>query len=221
MTFPNAYNGITKVFVAQILQIIGEACMIFGIGSGSLILFSQTTGGAITYGVLTMVFIAAGFVLPLIALIINLIGLHTGGKDDDSIQSAFVLSVFVLIIEAVSVILSIIFRSSQTISGNVSDVISNICEVIVMILVINGVCSLAEKLGKDKIIDSGRHIMTMVIIMYAISILSRLIMLLFGRSGAGNVIAFILQIAAGVFSIICYILYLVFLGKGKNMLRDN
>ena len=224
MTFPNAHKGISKVFVAQLLSLIGSVCGLIGIGATAMIAvsaLSDSAGGAVTYSVVAGVFFVAAAIVPLVGFILNLVGLYQAGKDEENIRSAFIISIFVLIVEVVSIILGAIFKNPYTISGNVSEMLSNICQVIVMVLVITGVSNLAAALGRTDMDDRARLILTLVIVMYGLSIISRLILIIFRQGTAVDTISTIFSVAAYVFEIITYIMYLVFLGRGRSILASK
>ena len=124
MTFPNAYNGIKKVFTAQIMSLISAGCIVFGsllaLGSGVALSVTGVAGGGF--------FIIAGAVLSLLALIFNLIGLYTAAKDEPSFNTAFALSVVELI---VGIVLGII----QNFNG-VFSIISSIVSLVLGIFIL-------------------------------------------------------------------------------------
>ena len=111
MTFPNGYQGVKKLFTAEILQLICAGCLIltgiaFLIGAGAAAAGSGS--GALTLDVFGMIFLIATIVLPLIAYIISLVGLHQAAKDDENFRIAFIFAIIGLVLTVVAGIVNAI-----------------------------------------------------------------------------------------------------------------
>ena len=223
MTFSNAYHGVKKVFTAELLKLFGGVCLLIAAVLGALAVGAAADGaatGAGVSGIGSIVFIAAGFVLPIIGYIMNLVGLHQAGKDEDGFKTAFTISIFALIIAVVAGILTA-FNVGNGIADNIATIVQRICEIFIFVLVVGGVANLADRLGKTQMIGKASTVLTIFIVCWVINILASLVDVIFGVNDTTTTITSIAGIVVAVFSIIGYIVYLVFLGKAKNMLRDN
>ena len=232
MTFHNAYHGVKKVFTAKLLRLIGAACALIGLviallTAGDTIVSVVTSGmteadPARIIGVLivSVILVIAFLVLSLIGFIMNLVGLAQAGKDDSSLSSAFIISIFSFIIQIVSYVFMALNVSGGFVD-NIARAVASVCEIIVFVLIVNGITSLAEQLRKTEIIGTGTKLLVVYVISYGLAIVANLVVMFFGVTEATAVIAVIMFALYLVFSMISYIVYLVFLGKAKNMLRDN
>ena len=223
MTFSNAYHGVKKIFTAELLKLIGGVCLLIAAILSVLTAGAAANGAAVGAGVSgagTIIFMAAGFVLPIVGYIMNLVGLHQAGKDEDGFGTAFIVSIFALIIAVIAGIFTG-FNLFSPIADNIATVIQRICEIVVFVLVVGGVASLAARLGKENMIGNANAVLTIYIVCWVIAILASLVDVIFGINATTATITSIASIVVAVFLIIGYIVYLVFLGEAKNMLRDN
>ena len=83
MKFPNAYLGIKKLFAAGIISAIGSLLLM---GSLITVLFSPTNE-ALLLVVAVLSVIAS--VTVIVSLVLQLIGLVEGGKDEDALRAHF------------------------------------------------------------------------------------------------------------------------------------
>lgn len=223
MRFPNAYEGIKKVFTAQILSVIGYACTFLA----AILALTATTaavatgsetalvGGAIGGGI----FVIGGAVLSIISLILNLVGLSRAGKDEKSFKTAFIISICSLIVSIV-----------QAIIGNfvvVTPVVSVIFQIVVVVLycimvyyVITGIRTLASQISDTAMDEKGRKLFMLIAIVYIVELICLIVSMLV-RSETLAVITVVVTIVAGIANIVAYIIYLVYLSKAKNMLAQH
>lgn len=222
MTFQNAYQGVKKLFTAEILNLIGVACLLISAVIGLLTLSAAVAGsdgGAVASGVGTIIFLAASVVLPIIAFIMHLVGLNQAGKDEDYFKTAFIYAIFALVIRFISAIFTML-NVGNGIADNIANTFSRICEIIVFVLVVYGITNLADRLHKSEILGTASKLITLYIITYGIAIVADLIVIFFPSETAVK-IGGIMSLISAVCSLIAYIIYLVYLGKAKALLRDN
>ena len=222
MKFPNAYQGVKKIFTAEILSLIGAACMIIFAVFGVVALAGMATASgdtALTGGIGLAVFGLAGGILSLIGLLFLMIGTKRAAQDEPIFNQAYMYILCSLILTLASLIISSIWLYGTW--DNMSTTIANILAMIATIFIINGVQNLANKLNRPDMVATGNTYMILLIIGYAIQIIVRVIPVFFGADAATSIVVGILSLAAEIFSLIVYILYLVFLGKAKKMLAEN
>jgi len=222
MKYPNAYQGIKKIFTAEILALISSACMIifaiFGIVAIAGI-SASSDDVAVAGGLGALLFGAAGGVLALIGLILLLVGTKRASADEAMFDHAFIFIVCSLILTVASTIISSIWATGMW--DNLSTTIANIFSMLATIYIVNGVQNLAKKLNRQDMVAKGNTYMILLIVLYAVQIIARVIPVFFGANAASSTAAGTLSLAAEVFSLVVYILYLVFLGKAKKMLQEN
>lgn len=236
MRFPYAQKGVKRLFTAEILALIGVICMLAGTIAGAAI-FAVTISNAITYGgdfygvisssgsalIVMLLFLLAYFVLTVIAFIMRLVGLGTARKDDVRFKTAFILALCALIGTVVGGILSGAGAAGLTsgdtgliIIGVIIVLLSAIAQLLVEIFVITGVRSVSEQLANFKLAGTAKTLLVIIIIIYALEIISAIVSGIGLTSGTMQTIAGIMMIIAAILGIVKYILYLVLLGKAKT-----
>ncbi|MBR3403470.1 MAG: hypothetical protein IKG67_14660 [Parasporobacterium sp.] len=222
MKFPNAYQGVKKIFTAEILSLIGAACMIIFAVFGVVALAGMATASgdtALTGGIGLAVFGLAGGILSLIGLLFLMIGTKRAAQDEPIFNQAYMYILCSLILTLASLIISSIWLYGTW--DNMSTTVANILAMIATIFIINGVQNLAKQLNRPDMVATGNTYMILLIVVYAVQIIVRIIPVFFGANAATSRVVGILSLAAEIVSLIVYILYLVFLGKAKKMLAEN
>lgn len=235
MRFPNAFKGVSKMFAAEILKLIATgltiATGVAGIVSSAgviklasegvqltdeLVASNVNVGGLVATGILGV----GAMILYIIAYIMNLVGMHQAGKDEDNFRSAFGISIAVLIISIGTAVLT-----GLSIGGNVPENIAStartICEIIVMILVVGGIMNLAEMCRDEKMVRFGKTVSVLILVFVIAAAVATFISIFFGRLAWAQHVEGILDIISGVALFIGYIIYIIYLGKAKKMLREN
>ena len=220
MTFPNAFNGVKKLFTSEILKLIAAVCAIVAAVAGIIALAgveADAVAAGVGGGIAATVFGVGAAVLLLIAYILKLIGLKKAGNDEPKFQQAFLLAIFALILSVVASILS----SLNVGNGVVDDIVSifaAIADILIVVFVIQGIQNLAEKLNQNGMAETGRKLLIIILVFYILGIVATLVVIIFGSNVATGVIAGILAVVAQVLKMVGYIVFLVYLGKAKNML---
>lgn len=216
MRFPNAANGVKKLFTAEILSLISTFAMIIAVclavvaaaGSNA----QNITSGTVAAGMGTIILMAAAAVLAIIAGILALIGLIQASKDEVAFKTALIATIISLV---AAVIMGIFSRYSVV--QSICQCIQNIMSVVVTVFVIQGIINLAGRLKEREIAAKGKTLMTILIVIFALAFVASLISAIFGGALAST-IAGIIALVALVLDLIGYIIYLTLLAKAKKML---
>ncbi len=224
MSFPNGYKGVSKLFAAEILMLISSVILVvsggIGIGIASLTAATQLTVAAVAAIGIVGILILAASIVVLIAMIIKLVGLAQAGRDERNFKIAFNISIFVLVLAVASAVLKLIMGATSGID-EVVQLIQRIGEIVVIFLVIGGIQSFATSLGNERIMRRGSAIAWIIAIPYALGAIADMIPGFFGESSTAVSISGIMTLVGGVLGIIGSILYLVYLGQAKRMLKEN
>ena len=215
MKFTNAFEGVKKIFAAEILALIASVCgtIALALPVVALVAAANQSGGgtAASLGGLVVVGIAT-VVLSIIAFIFKLIGVNKASKDEPAFKIAFYM---ILAGIAVS-ILTGIFSSNSTVSSIMS-AIGEIVNLAVTVYIIQGIKNLAQRLGDDKMVKSGDTLFKYIIAIYILVIIAQIVIMIL-QNGAAVVVALVIIVISGILEIIQYILYIRYLAKAKKML---
>ena len=208
MQFPNALEGVKKIYKAEIIALIGG---IVGFVAAILALVgakSGSVGGLAGGGFL----IIAASVLFIIAFIMNIVGLNKAKPDEENFKNA-------LNMVLVGIVLSIVVGATKegTLIHTLGDSLSNICNLLVNYLVATALLNLANRLGDAAVAQKAKTVRTLLTVVWIIALVLQVIGNTF--TAKAGTISFILVLIASVIEIIAYIIYLVLLGKARRMLE--
>ena len=147
-------------------------------------------------------------ILAIVAYIMQIVGVNEAKTDDEGFDNALMFIIAGIIVS----VLGVFFE------GWISSVLSlavKVLEVIVIICIINGVRSLAQKSGNTKVDNNGKTVCTVVIVLSVIAIL-------FGFADIFvPSISLLLTLIAGCLNIAKTAVFVVYLCKGIRMLEEN
>lgn len=203
--FPNAKKGVGRIYTAQLIQVIcGLAIVISAIISLLAVGVSTQAGSGEGAGVALMslgLITIVSAIAIIVADIINLVGLHTAGKDEPNFKIAFWLIIAVLAVQIVSALMG-----ADGVTG-IASILMSVAQLASIFMVVRGVSNL---LPNSPIARKGNS----VLIAYAIAIVVIVIVSIFATNNAVTVGVILYRIC----SVVAYILYLVFLGSARKAL---
>ena len=212
MTLPNAYGGVKKIFIAEILQIIGTLLAVFGaflaLGAAEAYVSTGETAAldaAATGGIFAMV----GLALSILALVLNLVGLNQASKDEpDRMGKAYACAIITLILA----IIAGVCQSMGWGAYGFFNVLSSIAQLCMIIFTIMGVSEVTQNIARQDVADMGPKILTIAVIAIVASIIASIV---------GNVIGGVAAVVASVLMLVAYIVFLVFLGRATSALAKG
>ena len=214
MRFPNAYRGVKKIWLAEMLMllaaIVGIIMVIVMAANGTMvgedIVISEGVKTPIAVlGIVTAVILLIGFIL-------NLVGLINANNDD----SAFRIALLVTILGIVASAVSAIWSNNETLNKWM-DTALIICSMFASYYVLTGIANLAEKMSDAATKAVALKSRTLVEGSFCATALFKLIISIF-KIQNGSTISTILAVIALLLELVSYILYLRALSKGKKML---
>lgn len=200
-----AASGIKKVWLAQILTVLGLVCVILG-----LALEKSNTA-------LTGVFGLAGIVLVLACAVLEIVGLGIASKAHENYKNAFIL---VIGFVAVTVILGVLDATvlKGKINNYADDFITDILELLVAMYVIRGTMDLLTGKGENALAARGSAVLTVLSISLLLKAALELAGLFVKQATVPAVAVLIIGIVILVFRIVGIVLYMTFLGKSWKKL---
>lgn len=215
MKFTNAYQGVKKIFAAEILSLISSICATVMLALPVVPLITaanNSQGGTVASLGGFAVLAIATMVLAIIAFIFKLIGVNKASKDEPAFKIAF----YMILAGIVVSVLTGIFSSNSTVSSIMS-AIGEIVNLAVTVYIIQGIKNLAQRLGDDKMVKSGDTLFKYIIAIYILVIIAQIVIMIL-QNGAAVVVALVIIVISGILEIIQYILYIRYLAKAKKML---
>ena len=221
MKFPFAAKGVSKIFNAEIISLIGA--LIGGVGMIlSFIAVSGNVDESTSYALIIATgacVLVAGIIIA-VAGIMSIVGYFQAGKDEVSFKKAILCVLFSIVFTAVAS-----FFANQTgFYGWLYTMLTlagNICNMLATIFLILGLMALSVKCGRQDMVKRGKDILTTLVILYILTFVLNFI----GRWGAeATVFGSIVNWLSGLslcFTVFLYIFQIYYLGKAKKMLKEN
>ena len=214
MRFPNAYRGVKKIWLAEMLMllaaIVGIIMVIVMAANGTMVGEDIVINEGVKTPIAVLGIVTA--VILLIGFILNLVGLINANNDD----SAFRIALLVTILGVVASAISAIWSNNETLNKWM-DTALIICSMFASYYVLTGIANLAEKMSDAATKALALKSRTLVEGSFCATALFKLIISIF-KIQDGSTISTILAVIALLLELVSYILYLRALSKGKKML---
>jgi hypothetical protein len=213
MKFPNAHDGVKKIYTAEILMIIAVVCSIIMLISGIIGAAgaSADSAAAAVGGFAGLaIFGVASAVLLIIAFIMNIVGINKAKLDEASFNTALIFVLVGIIASA----LGAIFKEGSFLQ-ELFTIVNSVASILITYYVIKGIQNLAQQLGDKSMVEKGDNVIKLICVVYAISLVATILGSFVFTSVAGAVVSII----GSVVSIVQYILYMTFLAQAVKMLE--
>ena len=214
MRYPNAFKGVKKIWLAEILKllaaVVGIVLLVIVAANGSINLENVVVNENVKT-VVGVLGIAVGL-LALVAFILNLIGLIGARKDETSFGNALL---FTLLGIAASIVMSVWSDKTRLVKS--MEVVITLCSLFASYYVLTGIINLADTFPDQDTKDTALKSRKLLVYTFCATAVFKCIITIFNvREGSTSytiygLMAFILEIAS-------FILYLRALSKAKNML---
>lgn len=226
MIFPNAFSGIRKIFISQILAVCSTVMLaISSVLSFILIVILKATKSGVNLSmdsgtlfdvflVITGIFTFAFAVLFIVSFVFNIIGISNAIRDENSFKIAAVA----IILNLAFVLTGVIAARTQV--GTLSDImniLSTIADTLAYVFVIQGIRNISLKLGNVSMDNLGNTILKILLGAVVLEFIANIVVLIY-NSNASSFASAVITLIAIILTFVQYILYMVYLAKAKNML---
>ncbi len=221
MKYPNAYNGICKIIVAEIFYLIYHCLvlisyMFLGLGVSQSDTISRENSLQALILVIVMLLIV---IISIIGFIVRIVGINQAKKDEPHFKKALAWIVAGISMALIDPALD----SLQLTLGDLIDLFAGVFGLMAMICVLKGIENLAADIGSDEITERTAAVKKLIIVFYAVFALFRLVNSVFcffmGRDYyVGAVFGMIMMMIPMIASIISSVLYLRVIIRAREML---
>ena len=214
MRFPNAFRGVKKIWLAELLMllaaVVGIIMVIVMATNGTMVGEDIIINESVKTPIAILGIVTA--VIALVAFILNLVGLINANNDDPAFRIALLVTILGIVASAISAIWS----NNETLNKWM-DTALTICSLFASYYVLTGIANLAEKMSDAATKALALKSRTLVEGSFCATALFKLIISIF-KIQEGSTISTILAVIALLLELVSYILYLRALNKGKQML---
>ena len=214
MKFPNAYSGVKKIWLAEILMLLAAVLgiiMVIVVAGNTQVVDGEVVAVAESVGTPAAILTIGTALLALVAFILNLVGIISARKDDD----AFKIALFVTLVGIIASVIASIW-STNAVLTKWTDVVNTLCNLFASYFVLTGIASLANRYPDPETRDFALKSRTWLEGSFCLTAVLKFINNIFNIQN--ETIVIIMGVAALLVEIISYVLYLRALSKGKDML---
>ncbi len=214
MKFPNAYRGVKKIWLAELL-------MLFAVLVGIILVFvlaaNSTVSGndvIISEGIKTplAIFGIITALIGLVAFILNLVGLINARGDDAAFRIALLVTLLGIVVSAISAI-----WSNNQVLTKWMDIALTIFSMLASYYILTGIANLADRIPDAATKALALKSRTLVEASFCATAIFKFILSVFNIQ-EGSTLSTIISVIALALELVSYILYLRALSKGKQML---
>ncbi|MEE3467121.1 MAG: hypothetical protein VZQ83_01650 [Eubacterium sp.] len=230
MKYPNAANGVKKIFTSEILALIATLSAGISLLMGLLVVESaeNISGGVVTdvnaTGVLAggagfVIFALGAAVLIIIALIINLVGLNKASKDEEN-SSNFKTALFLIV---VSIALSIAGSALSTSNPGLYkwlSVGSELANLIATYFTLEGVAVISDQIGNAELAGKARKLIIAIMCLHLFGLIAERIPDLLSAGTLGKALAVGLAVVGLFLTIVSFVIYISILSKAKKAFAE-
>ena len=215
MRFPNAFRGVKKIWLAELLMLLAAVIgiiLIFVIAANSTLVGADVVVNKEAVETPAAILGIATALIALVAFVLNLVGLINAHKDDAAFRIALLVTVLGIVASAISAI-----WSNNQVLNKWMDTALTIFSMLASYYVLTGIANLADKYPDPATKALALKSRTLVEGSFCATALFKLIISIF-KIQDGSTISTILSVVALLLELVSYILYLRALSKGKQML---
>ena len=222
MTFPNAADGIKKLFIAEVLALISSiaiACsVIFSkpVVSGEEVLDFAATGSEVT---IVAILLGIGGIIALIAYILQMVGIAKAAKDEETFKKALYLIIFSILFSIAGSVLAY-FYPENTLLSNLGTVGTGVLDFLITFLVIGGIGMLGSKLNDEVLQDKSAKLLRIILLVIVLKVIGNIIVLIF-KTNVTETVTTVLGVIILILTLIQYIVYLSLLTTAKRTLATK
>ena len=218
MKFPNAFDGIKKLFTAEILEIVSIVAGVIAGIAGAIAYGTDQTGHPEAVGapaaIAAVVAIIAAILL-IASAIISFLGINNASKDEPEFKNA-VTAVIVTIV--LSVISGFLPDSLKVVSALI-DTVNTCLSVYISYTVVKGICNLAAQLNNAEMVERGNRVITYIIVAALLGAIADFVQTVWIKDPKAN-LNVILGAVILIFGLVKGVAYIIYLSKAKKMLQN-
>ena len=215
LKFPHAFDGVKKIFTAEIIQLVA-AILVLIVYVLNVIILAIAPGanvdtvlgvGAVLFSIIGVLSIVMG-IASIVAFIIYIVGVVRAGNDEPKFKTMLILII-------ANIIVSLVSNNIQNVVViSILSIASTVITALVGIFLIQGIISLAQKVGDANVEAKGYSLLKVIYVICILSVILGIVNIFLPT----GIISYILYVIISILSVCQYILHLMLLKSAKEML---
>ena len=219
--FKNAYEGIKKIFTAEIIMLIASIVALVGAivtvtadPNAVKDALNNASGTSLPTSVVILGIVALAFgICALVAFILNLVGLVQAKKDEANFNTALLLTIAGIVVSILSGILS----KNESVTSFLNTAVE-LAYLLATMFIVYGIISLAKQLKNTPVETKGNKLLKLIVIVYGVGIAAKLLSAIFTAAKLDPIIIGIVGIISALLTVVSHLIYISLLSDAKKML---
>ena len=219
--FKNAYEGIKKIFTAEIIMLIASIVALVGAivtvtadPNAVKDALNNASGTSLPTSVVILGIVALAFgICALVAFILNLVGLVQAKKDEANFNTALLLTIAGIVVSILSGILS----KNESVTSFLNTAVE-LAYLLATMFIVYGIISLAKQLKNTPVETKGNRLLKLIVIVYGVGIAAKLLSAIFTAAKLDPIIIGIVGIISALLTVVSHLIYISLLSDAKKML---
>ena len=215
MDYSGAFKGIKRVFIGITTYILSSLASIIFLIVFSIPAVKGNLNALLAYLIIFIIISS----LQIVGYILMIWGLNIAGKDETYFENGFWVALLTVVLKLGALLLNS-FLPAATILYSSFDAIGDICSVVVIVFIVNGLSVVLEKTENYDISDRGISLSYLVIFSYIVSILLTFIPSFFKTTNPSLLIVFqIFQVLSSAIELFIYLAVITYLYRSIQLLK--
>ena len=213
MRYPNAFKGVRKIFLAEVLMLLTAilgVVLLFMVDRNSMEVAGELVVNNSIKRTATILTIAAA-VIALLAFLLNLAGVINARRDNENFRVALFVTILGILAGGVSAVWSSNERLVKWM-----DTATTLCSLFASYYVLTGIAELALTYPDNATKALAEKSRNLLCATFAVPALIRIAVMLFRIQN--ETVLIILSVAALLLELVSYVVYMRALSRGKQML---
>ncbi len=213
MRYPNAFKGVRKIFLAEVLMLLTAilgVVLLFMVDRNSMEVAGELVVNNSIKRTATILTIAAA-VIALLAFLLNLAGVINARRDNENFRVALFVTILGILAGGVSAVWSSNERLVKWM-----DTATTLCSLFASYYVLTGIAELAQTYPDNATKALAEKSRNLLCATFAVPALIRIAVMLFRIQN--ETVLIILSVAALLLELVSYVVYMRALSRGKQML---
>ena len=201
MKFPNAYHGVKRLFLAEILSIVTYVASLLSVLIVSNI---ESLRGLLAIG---SILTPAILILGIVTFVIRFLALGRAAQDEEIFATAQLANLIYLVLTILN----------QFVENSLLGLAASIASICVTMLILTGIMRLALRLRDADVYDRGKLLKRLILFLIACPFLMALLAV--APTVASGILIIVLVFAFLLVLLVEAIMYVFYLKQAENMLR--
>lgn len=211
MKYPNASDGVKKIYMSEILALTASVIVVICSVIGMLCFDDPDLENLV---IIMGVIIICALGLFVAGYLLQIVGIVRASKD----EPAFKVSVIAIVAALITTILEAVFYGNY-VGSFIVEIAGDVAKFFLVHYIIHGIMHISEHLERPDMIKKGKFIFRIIYTAIGFEVIVRIFELIFGKE-VGEQLSMPFGVAANILQAAEYFMFLIYVGRANKMLKN-